>query len=127
MSTARPFVTDVDAARRLLGWLACADMEVAEALYLDPEWRLCARHRFDGSRGAVLVPMRALVATGLAADARYLVLGHNHPGGDAEPSARDLGFTRRLVDLLCLIDMPLADHLIVTRDRVTSMRERGLL
>jgi DNA repair protein RadC len=120
-------VTDVDTARRLLGWLACAEKEAAEALYLDPEWRLCGRHRFEGSRGAVLVPIRALVAKGLAADARYVVLGHNHPSGDAEPSARDLAFTRRLVDLLWLIEMPLADHLVVSRDRTTSMRERGLL
>lgn len=120
-------MTDVATARSLLAGLRDEPHEVAEALYLDPKWRLCGRRRFTGSRGAVAVPIRALIESGFAADARYVILAHNHPSGDPEPSTDDLAFTRRLAETLRTIDMPLADHLIVTRDAITSLRERGLL
>ena len=120
-----PLVTDTDTARALVARLADEPGEVAAALYLDPKWRLCGRRRFPGAAGAVAVQGRALVEHGLAVRARYVILAHNHPSGNPEPSDQDIAITRRLADALQLIDMPLADHLIVTRDAITSMRERG--
>ncbi len=120
-------ITDVASARALVAGLADERIETADVLYLNPKWRLCGRRRFVGAPGAVTIPVRALIAAGLVLDARYVVLAHNHPSGDPEPSARDLAFTRRLADALRLIEMPLADHLIVTRDAITSFRERKLL
>lgn len=120
-------VADLASARALVAGLAGEPNETAEVLYLDPKWRLCGRRRFIGAPGAITIPVRALIATGLLLDARYVVLAHNHPSGDPEPSERDLAFTRRLADALRLIEMPLTDHLIVTRDAITSFRERKLL
>jgi len=127
MTPAAPLITDTESARRLFADLVEAREEVAEALFLDPKWRLSARHRFLGNADSVALSVRALVGHGLSVDARYVVLGHNHPSGDPEPSARDFVFTRRLADALRLIDMPLADHIIVARGGTVSFRERGLL
>lgn len=127
MTPERPLVTDSETAVRLLAALVDAREEAAEALYLDPKWRLCGRHRFDGGGSAVDIDVRTLIAKGLAADARYVILAHNNPSGDPEPSQRDLALTRRLGDALRLVDMPLADHLILARGGTMSFRERGLL
>ena len=101
------------------------------ALAAHPLGRVAPRRRRGScatfAAGAVAVQGRALVEHGLAVRARYVILAHNHPSGDPEPSTDDLAFTRRLAETLRTIDMPLADHLIVTRDTITSLRERGLL
>lgn len=127
MSPPAPLITGVGAARALVAWLADEPVEVAEALYLDPKWRLCGRQRFIGALDAVTLPVRNLVTAGFAAGAHYVVLAHNHPSGDPEPSDADLQFTRRLADTLRLLEMPLADHLIVTRTATLSFKQRGLL
>ena len=126
--TSPPFViADADAARALFAGLADSPFEVAEAVYLGPEWSIRGRSRFVGGTDSVPVPLRALVIDALAADASRVILAHNHPSGDAGPSADDLTFTRRLALVLAALDMPLVDHLIATTRGITSMRERGWL
>ena len=127
MSPPALLVDDSAAARALVAALADAPVEVAETVYLDPKWRILLRHRFAGGADMIRLPARQLVQRGLEVDARYVILAHNHPSGDPEPSAADIVVTRRLSDALRLIDMPLADHLIVARGGIVSMRERGLL
>ena len=120
-------ITDADAARALFVGLATEPGEVAEAVYLDPKWTVCGSTRFAGGRGHVVVSIRRLVAEALAADAATVILAHNHPSGDPEPSEADLSFSRRLVATLAALEMPLVDHLVVGRDHIVSMRERGLM
>ncbi|TPG12020.1 JAB domain-containing protein [Sphingomonas oligophenolica] len=127
MPPAAPLITDLAAAPALVAWLADEPVEIAEALYLDPKWRLCGRQRFVGGLDAVTLPVRQLVVAGFVAGAHYVVMAHNHPSGDPEPSDADLIFTRRLADTLLLLEMPLADHLIVTRTATMSFKQRGLL
>ena len=127
MAPSVPVLSDTNAAAALVAALADAPVEIVEALYIDPKWRLCGKRRFTGTVGDVAVSVRSLVEGAFAANAAYVILAHNHPSGDAEPSKGDLVFTRRLADALALLEMPLADHLIVGRGEITSMRARGLL
>lgn len=127
MPSPAPLVADTDAARALVVHLAREPIEVAEALYIDPKWRLVGRQRFTGAPAMVMLSIRRLVERGFALRAAHVILAHNHPSGDPAPSASDLRLTRRLADALALLDMPLADHLIVTGATITSFRERGLL
>ena len=55
-----------------------------------------------------------------------VIIAHNHPTGDVEPSRNDLALTGRLRETLRLIEVRLHDHLIVGRT-VTSLRECGRL
>ena len=122
-----PVIADAEAARALFAALADEPVEVAEAVYLGPEWRICGRSRFSGTPGSVAVSIRRLVSEALAADAARVLLAHNHPSGDARASAEDIRFTRTLAYVLAALDMPLADHLIATTGGIVSMRQRGLL
>jgi DNA repair protein RadC len=61
------------------------------------------------------------------ANAASLLLAHNHPSGNPEPSREDVEITKRLVETGRLMGIPVHDHLIVTGDGYTSLAERGLM
>lgn len=78
-----------------------------------------------GINGAAVLPgdiLRPVLVSG----ARCFVLAHNHPSGEAEPSADDVSMTRALVDACRAVQVQLLDHLVIGRETV-SFAERGML
>jgi len=63
----------------------------------------------------------------LLASAASIVLVHNHPSGDAEPSDEDLAITKRLTEAGELLGIGVLDHVIVASRGVVSLRARQLL
>ena len=61
----------------------------------------------------------------MSARAAALILFHNHPSGDPEPSDEDLRLTRRLVAAGQLMGIEVLDHLVLGAGRFVSLRERG--
>lgn len=59
--------------------------------------------------------------------APLVVIAHNHPGGNLDPSPHDMFFTRKLFDLLDSMKITLYDHIICNEHHYISMAERGLL
>ena len=57
--------------------------------------------------------------------AAAVLVVHNHPSGDPEPSREDLEVTERLVRAGRLLGIPLLDHLVVAEGGYVSLRERG--
>ncbi len=55
-----------------------------------------------------------------------LIVCHNHPSGDPQPSPEDAAVTRQLVEAGRLFDVQVLDHLVIGQGRWTSMRERHL-
>ena len=97
-------------------------------MYLDRKGAILgARHFLSHSVTTVEVPIRAIVADALALDAAQVVIAHNHPSGDVEPSDDDLHFTRRLFATLEAIGVLLVDHLVVSADAYLSFRDRRYL
>lgn len=68
---------------------------------------------------------REVVKSALRHDAAAVIFAHNHPSGDAEPSACDLALTLRLRQALARIDVSVLDHLIVAANRPISLAEQG--
>ena len=102
--------------------------EVFAALYLD------ARHRalgfeelFQGSIDGAEVHPRVLIERALAQGASAVIVGHNHPSGNPEPSAADRAVTQRLKQALALVDVRLLDHFVVGDGAPVSMAARGLV
>jgi DNA repair protein RadC len=52
---------------------------------------------------------------------------HNHPSGNPEPSGEDIAITRQLAEAGKILGIPLHDHLIVGGNAYVSLAERGLL
>ena len=63
----------------------------------------------------------------MLASAASIVLVHNHPSGDPEPSEEDLTITKRLVEAGDLLGIGVLDHVIVGSRGVVSLRSRQLL
>ncbi len=122
-------VRDSAAGARLFDRIAwSADREAVAVALLDTQLRPI-RTELLGEGWGTATPLftRRLLALVLASEARALLLAHNHPSGDPEPSSADRRATAALAGLLRAIDVVLMDHLIVTPGGSVSMRDRGLV
>ncbi|MEM6603045.1 MAG: DNA repair protein RadC [Pseudomonadota bacterium] len=75
---------------------------------------------------AVIYP-REVVKLALDHSASSVILLHNHPSGDTDPSGPDVNLTTKLIDAFSHIDIHIIDHIIVGRNDITSMRNLGLM
>lgn len=75
----------------------------------------------------VTVSPRAIVKRALELGATALILVHNHPSGDPEPSEEDVDTTRRLAAAAAALELEVHDHIIVARSGWTSLRALGLI
>lgn len=66
---------------------------------------------------------REIFLKAVAGNAVSIILLHNHPSGDASPSADDIGITERILRAGELIGIPLLDHIIIGECRYVSLRE----
>jgi len=81
----------------------------------------------EGSLTAALVHPREVFAPALERRAAGLIVAHNHPSGDPDPSPEDLAITRRLADAGALLGIELLDHVIVAERGALSLKARGVL
>lgn len=56
-----------------------------------------------------------------------VILAHNHPSGNLNPSEQDLQMTKKIKKVLDIIEVQLLDHIILTKDSFTSMRNEGII
>ena len=120
----------LDDPRASADWLRvhCAGMvaEVFGAIFLDNRHRiLCVRELFRGTIDGCSVSPREVVRAVIEANAAAVVLYHNHPSGNPEPSAADVAITQTLKQALDLVGCRVLDHLICG-ETVTSLSQRGL-
>lgn len=99
------------------------------ALYLDVRNRVKQAYVVSiGIATSSLVHPREVFRPAILAGAVGVVLAHNHPSGDPEPSAEDLALTRRLASAGTLLGISVLDHVILgAPGRHVSLRERGAL
>ena len=103
------------------------EYEVFGAVFLDNRHRLI-RHEdlFRGTIDCAQVHVREVLLAALRLSAAAVVLYHNHPSGNVEPSTADEVITRRIQAALGLLDVRVLDHLVVGT-AIYSFAEHGLL
>lgn len=115
-----------DAAKCFRARIGHLPHEVFGALFLDTRHRVIAfESLFRGTIDGAAVYPREVLKRALHHNAAALILGHNHPSGDSEPSQADRSITVKLAKALKLVDIRLIDHLVVTRRSHVSLAERG--
>jgi len=115
---------------------------VAQAVYLRDKTRehlmtiyLNARNEmvwkkqstFIGTLNANLVHPREIFEEALKHNAASVILVHNHPSGDSEPSKDDLTMTKRITEAGKIMGIDVLDHIIITKTKVFSFKEKGLI
>lgn len=108
--------------------LAQLTHEVFAVLFLDVQNRLLSfQPMFRGSLAQTMVYPREVAKLALHLGAHAVILAHNHPSGEMQPSKADMLLTRTMQESLALIDVTVRDHIIVAQGKFLSMAEEGLL
>lgn len=117
-----------DTTRYLTIKLAECEHEKFCVIFLDNRHRLIAfQEMFQGTIDGASVHPREVVKRALQFNAAAVILAHNHPSGDPEPSRADKQLTGRLTDALALVDIRVLDHIIIGGIQAVSFAGRGLI
>lgn len=126
---ARPIIrSPAEVAQMMMAELRYETREHLYVLVLDARNQL--RHQRKVSSGTLtesLVHPREVYAEAIRFHAASIVLVHNHPSGDPEPSPEDLATTKRLVEAGKILGIELLDHLIIGDGRWVSLKHLGLM
>ena len=105
-----------------------ADREHCVAVLLDTKHRILTTLTVSiGSLDHTFMAPREIFRDALLANAAAVVLAHNHPSGDPEPSRDDERVTRRLGEAGRVLGVEVLDHLVVGGGRWVSLARRGAL
>jgi len=80
-----------------------------------------------GSLNASIVHPREVFAEAIKNKAASVIIAHNHPSGDPEPSDDDLEMTKRLVEADKILGIEVIDHIIVVKNNFFSLKNKGLI
>lgn len=132
-STSKP-LTDQEAAYEHLKEYAGLEQEVFVALYMDLKGNVLRKQEVHkGTADASLVRPADVLREAVKQGYPRLIVAHNHPSGDPEPSPEDIMVTRDLVRSAELLGIELVDHLIIGRTGkeqgkgYVSLKERGYI
>jgi len=113
------------------GFLTLRDLMVAEVeefwtLALGPtKGLLQSRMIFRGTVDSCLVHPRDIFRFACMSNASTIIVAHNHPSGDRSASDQDILITRRLIRAAKIMEIPLIDHLIITKNGFSSFAREG--
>lgn len=124
----RSITSPEDSKDYLISKLAEREQEVFSVIFMDNKHRILSYEElFYGTIDAAAVYPREVVKRALALNAAALIVAHNHPSGDPEPSISDDQITNKLVQALKLVDIRLLDHIVVGAGECISYAQRGMI
>lgn len=117
--------------------MVMANLMMDEMRYLDKEYFniaildtknqvLSIENISIGTLNASIVHPRDVFNMAIKKNANAIILLHNHPSGDPQPSNEDINITHRLVDVGNLVGIKVLDHIIIGDNRYISFKEKNL-
>ena len=123
--TERPIIDSPEAAIPQLAMIRDKKQEYCVCLTLDGANRLIATRVITiGTLTNSLIHPREIFADAITDRAASVIIAHNHPSGNLEPSDADIAVTARLKESGELLGIDLLDHLIVSKDGFVSIIEK---
>jgi len=123
-----PIVQSINDVILQVGYIREKTREHFVAIYLNARNELLFRkHIFIGTLNASLVHPREIFSEALRHNAASVILVHNHPSGDPEPSEDDLEITKRIIEAGKIMGIDVLDHVIITKNKVFSFKENKLI
>lgn len=127
MNRSKPLLSTKDILPHLK-YICTKKQEYVVCLSLDSGNRLIARRVVSiGTLTASLIHPREVFAGPLKDRAAYVIIAHNHPSGDPEPSKADISSTQQLVAAGIILGVHVRDHVIVADASYFSFMERHLI
>ena len=108
--------------------MAHLTVERVRVLYLDTRNRLILDYQAqEGTIDEAAIHPREVVKKALEVGASAMILVHNHPSGNPEPSRADIQITQRIAEAGRLLGITVHDHVIVGREGHVSLKAKGLI
>jgi DNA repair protein RadC len=79
-----------------------------------------------GSSGTVAEP-KLIFCAAIKSNACGLILAHNHPSGNLQPSQSDIELTKQLREVGRLLEIPVLDHIVLTKESYYSFSDEGMI
>jgi len=79
----------------------------------------------SGGLAGTVVDAKVVFQIALKSNASSIILAHNHPSGNKQPSNPDINLTKKLKQAGALLDLPVLDHLILTSETYYSLADEG--
>lgn len=96
-------------------------------LFLNSANEITAHKSFEsGTVNQAIVFPREITAHALKTHAVSVILAHNHPSGNTNPSSEDITLTKKIKAALKTVDIALLDHLIISRNNYLSLKSKNL-
>lgn len=120
----------LDSSKKMCGYLTSCFIgtltEEVRVICLDDRLRVISNDvLFEGAVSRVEISARKIVETAFRNNSDLIILSHNHPNGDEIPSEQDIVVTRHINNTLKAVNIKLLDHIIVGKNRTSSMRDGG--
>ena len=81
----------------------------------------------QGGTAGTVVDIKIIAKYAVESLSSAVIICHNHPSGNKQPSDADLNITRKIKDALLLLDIKLIDHIIITENDFYSFADNGNL
>lgn len=102
--------------------------EEFKCLFLDRDNKVLGIYSLSkGGTAGTVVDVKLLMVAALKTKANAIILAHNHPSGNLEPSIKDRDLTKKIQMASKFLDVQLLDHIIVTRRSYFSFADEGTL
>lgn len=122
------FSSSKDVGQFLIGMMQDFEREKFCVLYLNHANKLITQEIVsEGSLTATVVDTKLILRNALHHLASKLIIAHNHPSGNLNPSQSDIQLTSKLKDAASMMDIELLDHIIVAANTYFSFKDEGIL
>jgi DNA repair protein RadC len=81
----------------------------------------------EGGTVGTVVDLKKILAPAILQHASGIIISHNHPSGNKQPSQTDIEITKKIKSAALLIDVDLLDHIILTSEEYLSFSDEGLI
>lgn len=117
-----------EAGAYIIPYFLGINIEIVYVICLDTKGKVLATIKAcEGSLKSAFISVREIAKMAFINNASKVIIAHNHPGGVAVPSEKDLSTTNQIYDALKLLEIKLVDHIIVADRDFVSLFQSGFL
>ena len=117
-----------DVANYLRPLMGDLDHEVFWVLFLNRKNKITDKQQLsEGGITGTVIDVRRVLKVALEKHATSLIIAHNHPSGNVDPSPEDQDITKRLQQAGEIIGIDVLDHLVIAKTKYYSFLEHGLM
>lgn len=120
-------ITSSEVAKRTFAYMQVYEQEHLDVAFLDAKSKVISlRNIFKGGLSQSVAHPREIFKHAVKLSAARIIVAHNHPSGNPEPSSGDILFTERLVEAGNLMGIEVMDHIIIGETAI-SLKQKGIM